>query len=75
MSKVNKENADTISVKTEVHMAKIIDSNFQRRIIQMTTDDIMSVVREYQRIVPRGCSYDEVRNCLNDTIIYIPEDV
>ena len=57
-------------------MARIIESeNGNRRTIRMTTNDILSIVREYQRIVPRGVELSEVRNFLNDTVIYIPEDI
>ena len=56
-------------------MARIIESsNGGRRIIKMSTDDIISVVKDYQMIVPRNSSYDEVRDFLSDRIIYIPED-
>ena len=57
-------------------MARIIESENQiRRIIKMSTEDIISVVRDYQRIVPRGADINEARNILSDTIIYIPEDI
>ena len=47
----------------------------ERRIIKMSTDDILSIVRDYQRIVPRNSNYEEVRNHLDDCVIYIPEDI
>lgn len=57
-------------------MARIIEStNGERRIIKMSVDDILSVVKDYQRIVPRGVSSESVRNYLSDTVIYLPEDV
>lgn len=57
-------------------MARIIESsNGGRRIIKMSTDDIISVIKDYQRIVPRFCNESEVRNILSDTVIYVPEDV
>ena len=57
-------------------MARIIESlNGGRRIIKMATDDIISVVKDYQRIVPRFSSETDARDILSDTIIYIPEDV
>ena len=55
-------------------MARIIESDF-RRLIKLSTDDIISIVKDYQRIVPRNSSFDDVRNILSDTVIYIPEDV
>ena len=57
-------------------MARIISSSTgARRIIKMSVDDILSVVREYQRIVPRCCDVETIRDCLSDTVIYIPEEV
>lgn len=57
-------------------MARIIESQTEsRRIIKMSTEDIISVVKEYQRIVPRFSNYQDARNYLEDTVIFIPEDV
>ena len=57
-------------------MARIIENgNSTRKLIKMSTDDIISVVQSYQQIVPRGITYEEVRNYLNDRVIYIPEDI
>lgn len=41
----------------------------------MSVDDILSVVQDYQRIVPRFSNTKEARSYLSDTVIYIPEDV
>ena len=56
------------------YMARIIESG-GRRIIKMSVDDIISIIQDYQRIVPRFSSAEEVRNYLSDTVIYVPEDV
>ncbi len=57
-------------------MARIIESqNGSRRMIKMSVEDILSVVKDYQRIVPRGCAYEDVISYLSDTVVYIPEDV
>ena len=56
-------------------MARIIESETGRRTIRMSTNDIISIVREYQRIVPRGAELNDIINCLNDTVIFIPEEV
>ncbi|MCQ2753456.1 MAG: hypothetical protein MJ231_00220 [bacterium] len=57
-------------------MARIIEStNGTRRMVRLSTDDIISVVQDYQRIVPRFSSIEEVRNYLSDVIVYIPEEV
>lgn len=41
----------------------------------MSVDDVISVVKDYQRIVPRFSNVEQARNYLSDTIIYIPEDL
>ena len=55
-------------------MARIIESD-NRRIIKMSVDDIISVVQDYQRIVPRFSTAEDARDYLSDTVIYIPEDI
>lgn len=57
-------------------MARIIESgNNTRRIIKLSTDDILSVIREYQRIVNKPSKYSDTRNILEDNVIFLPEDV
>ncbi len=57
-------------------MARIIESQTgSRRMIKMSTDDIISVVQDYQRIVPRFSSIEDARSYLSDTVIFIPEEV
>ena len=57
-------------------MARIIESTEgARRIIKMSADDILSVVQDYQRIVPRFSTAEDARNYLEDTVVYIPEDI
>lgn len=56
-------------------MARIIESLSPRRIIKLSTNDIMSIVKEYQRIVPRFSDENTARDYLNDKVIFIPEDV
>ena len=57
-------------------MARIIENEAgKRRLIRMSTDDVISVVREYQRVVKIRSSSGEVRNQLEDCVIFIPEDV
>lgn len=56
-------------------MARIIESQTgSRRIIKMSVDDIISVVKDYQRIVSRSSEPEEIRSKLSDTVIFIPED-
>ena len=57
-------------------MARIIEAvNSNRRIIKMSVDDILSVIREYQVCVSGIRNEEEIRNRLSDTVIYIPEDI
>ena len=57
-------------------MAKIIETEgSKRRMIRMSTDDILSIVREYQTHVKHRSNYDDIRNQLDDCIFYIPEDI
>lgn len=57
-------------------MARIIESSSgERRIIKMSVEDILSVVQDYQRIVPRFSTKEDARDYLSDTVIYIPEDI
>ena len=57
-------------------MARIIENETgSRRIIKMSTDDVINVVREYQKHVRGRKSYEEIRNQLEDCVIFIPEDV
>ena len=56
-------------------MARIIENQTgMRRMIKMSTDDIISIVKDYQRIVPRFSTENTARDYLADTVIYIPED-
>ena len=66
----------SLKLLDEVKMARIIEStNGNRRVIRMSTDDIISIVRDYQRIVPRFSTIEDARNYLSDAVIFIPEDV
>lgn len=57
-------------------MARIIESeNGARRIIKLSTEDILSVIKDYQRIVPRFSTAETARNYLSDTVIFLPEEV
>lgn len=57
-------------------MARIIENeNGSRRIIKMSVDDVLSVVKDYQRLVPRFSTEENARNYLEDTVIYIPEEI
>ena len=57
-------------------MARIIENETgSRRIIKMSVDDVLSVIKDYQRIVPRFSTEENARNYLEDTVIYIPEEI
>ena len=56
-------------------MARIIETSGRRRLIKMSADDIISIVKDYQRIVPRNSTEFDARNYLTDCVIFIPEDV
>lgn len=57
-------------------MARIIETETgSRRIIKMSTEDILSVVKDYQRIVPRFSTLEDARSYLSDTVIFLPEDI
>jgi len=53
-------------------MAKIIEG--KRRVILLTTDDIINVVREYQNLTRRSFNYEHTREILNSSPLYLPED-
>lgn len=54
-------------------MARIIDGN--RRIIKISVDDVISIVREYQTICRNSVCYEQTRELLSKADIYIPEDL
>lgn len=53
-------------------MARIIEG--ERRIIRMSVDDVISIVREYQKITRNACCYEHTRELLAKADFYIPED-
>ena len=57
-------------------MARIIESSFNsRRTIKMSVDDIISIVKEYQRVT-QGCkTYEQTRLALKSSCFFVPEDV
>ena len=56
-------------------MARIIESSVNsRRMIKLSTNDIISIVQEYQQIA-KGAKYiDNIRTLLEDRVIFLPED-
>jgi len=56
-------------------MARIIENEGNRRIIKLSCEDVISIVREYQYIVPRRATSEEIVDYLRDRNIFIPEDI
>ena len=57
-------------------MATILESDYNcRRTVRLSSEDVISIVREYQRITYKCSDIEEVRDRLKDSIIYIPEDI
>jgi hypothetical protein len=54
-------------------MAKIIEG--QRRIIRLSTDDVLNIIRQYQQITYKSCCYEHTRELLENSQIFIPEEV
>jgi len=54
-------------------MARIIEG--QRRIIKMSADDVLNIVREYQLITYKACCYEHIRELLEKADFFIPEEV
>ena len=56
-------------------MARIIESlTGGRRIIRLSTADIISIVQEYQQIVKSNRGYEEIYSLLSDSVIFVPEE-
>lgn len=53
-------------------MARIIEG--KRRIIKMSVDDVLNIVREYQTVCRNSCCYEHTRELLAMKDFYIPED-
>lgn len=60
-------------IYAEVQMARIIENN--RRIIKLSVDDIINIVREYQKICKNSCCYEHTRELLSKVNLYIPEEI
>ena len=55
-------------------MARIIENSTGRRMVKISVDDIISVVREYQRMVKNPKTYEDIRLILSNSCMYLPED-
>lgn len=55
-------------------MATIVENQNGRRLIRVSTDDVIALVREYQNISCLTASYEETRKELDKRDLYLPED-
>jgi len=55
-------------------MARILENLTGRRTILVSTNDIVSIVREYQRIAGTEKNYEQIRKRLDKNKIYIIEE-
>ena len=57
-------------------MARILESSTGlRRTIKLSANDIISIVQEYQRITGKLKNIEEIRDSLENTILYLPEEL
>lgn len=56
-------------------MARILENKKGRRNIALTTDDVIMVVREYQKLAQGMRDYEQIRRVLNRNKIYLPEEL
>ena len=54
-------------------MSKIIENS--RRIVKLSTDDVLNVVRQYQQLVKKSSCYDHTREIIEKNPFFIPEDM
>lgn len=59
--------------RKEFIMAEIIEN--ERRIIRLSVDDVLNVVREYQKLTQNSCCYEHTREILQKNKMYLPEDI
>lgn len=54
-------------------MARIIEN--ERRLIMLSVDDVISIVREYQQITRISCCYEHTRELLEKANFFVVEDL
>ena len=57
----------------EIIMARIIDG--ERRLIRLSVDDVLAIVREYQNAVKHSCCYEHTRELIKNSNFYLPEEI
>lgn len=56
-------------------MARIIENMRGRRMVEVSTDDVLNIVREFQNIIAKKLSYSELRRELDSRVFCLPEDI
>ena len=56
-------------------MAKILENLNGRRVIRLSTNDVINIVQEYQNICSSIYKYSDIRKYLDKNEIYLPEDI
>lgn len=63
------------TINRELKMARIIDNPQGRRMIRLSTDDVLMIVSIYQQQCNcRDYTYDEVRRVIDSNRFFLPED-
>ena len=55
-------------------MAKIIENQKGRRLIKLSPDDVICMVREYQNLTKYTHEYEDIRKILSKNTLYLPEE-
>lgn len=53
-------------------MARIIEG--ERRVVRLSVEDVLNIVREYQQLTKHSCCYEHTREILSKNNFFIPED-
>ena len=56
-------------------MAKIIENYSKRRTIKLSTNDIITIIQQYQTVTHGHTESTIVRDILENSNFYIPEDI
>lgn len=57
-------------------MARIIENNSsKRRTIKLSTDDIISIIQQYQTVTRGHTEAPVVRDIIKNSCFYVPEDI
>lgn len=56
-------------------MATILENNTKRRTIKLSTDDVISIIQQYQVITRGHKEAPIVRDLIKNSNFYVPEDI